>query len=515
MSKKPPETSPRKPRTAPRHAKPKTAPAPEPVAETTVAMEGKVEAVLNAPKITPEEIVHLLRSGNFDSSAWAGQGYTVELLKGQIFISKRSGCVTKKLIDGAPLRLPVERLVAPTAVAPASIEEEFSQDEMSVLKSVEAEAPAPVVSVAEPVTPFIPSTDTDTLLDDDVVADVSVPQEPATQPAPTSSPPQIEARRTKTPPLGTPAAPFKEPKVAVPFLEAETRALKVDDVQAAELARIEELRGKVGKFEERFASLNKQAQRLLNGKPDPSDTDIPTIITVFNSLTMEATDLLNSCLAGPNSNEGLIRRLGQLMGNDIKGVVVKLRAKQQNGVEAEFYDRKADSEVAQAPVRVPFYARRYKDLLLAASVLIAAGIVGTRTCAKSDSPKSDEQKVSAPAVPPEESAPTPPLLEKQPTTDLNLESVDTVKPSAPTTATFNCEVNTTDTAWVKCVKQGGTPDADIEEKLAWVGQYDDEKKTIPAKLTLVDPDGNTFEATFEAQVGTRKKLDFTLEAQSQ
>ena len=55
----------------------------------------------------------------------------------------------KTLVDDAPLKpaTPADE----TAVAPASIEEELSQDAIAELKSVEAEAPASVAQAAEPV----------------------------------------------------------------------------------------------------------------------------------------------------------------------------------------------------------------------------------------------------------------------------------------------------------------------------------------------------------------------------
>ena len=69
---------------------------------------------------------------------------------------------------------------------------------------------------------------------------------------------------------------------------------------------------------------------------------------------------------------GLIGRLKQLLDKDIKGVFGGFKFKTAKWRESRFFaERKGDSEIAVASVKVPIYIRRYKEpFLLAASVLL-------------------------------------------------------------------------------------------------------------------------------------------------
>lgn len=322
----------------------------------------------------------------------------------------------------------------------------------------------------------------------------------------TGDPDRIQPSGTPTPPLGSSAVPTT-PNVQVPFLEQETQAISLDSVQAAELARIEELRGKVGELEKRVASLNKQAQALLRGEPASSGTDIPTIITFLNDLKIEITDLLNSLLTDANSNKGLIDRLKKLEG-EIKGVVLSLEQKQRNGTgetaaEFVFSNAAPNPEIA---VALTDNIRYYRRLLLITTcgVVGAAGLVvaGIKMCAKE---KTTDELVKEALEYPEEyplkiDPATVPTLEEI-WNEYVVEKAKEEIPPTPATVAFDCEISGASQA--KCSNEQY---ADPTETFQWTGEYNKETGTAPAQITLSTPDGKTFTAAINVAPQTEETL---------
>lgn len=320
--------------------------------------------------------------------------------------------------------------------------------------------------------------------------------------------PRTRAERSATPAYFNPGAEAAEPEVRVTALEAKTATLQQGSVQAAELARIEKLKSAVSDLEARFRSLNKQARDLLEDKPASSGADVPTIIESCETLQKDVSDLLKSLATEADPNKVLIGRL-KTLNSTIEGLLLSLRHKQQNGREEQAFQGK--------PLRKTIG-------LIATAVAAAIGltVIAVKTCKDNklleqkeeleipevlatSVPPAPAPVSSVPANAPDTSSPTPAT---EP--DLNLDPVGAEQP-AQKTATFNCEIDTKGQEGIKCVDQNA-PDANVIEELKWTGEYNSATQTVPAELVLTTLDGQQFKASFDAQIGTRQELSWTLEA---
>lgn len=293
----------------------------------------------------------------------------------------------------------------------------------------------------------------------------------------------------------TAAADSQPPNVQVPAMEEPTTALSMNEVKIANL-------------ETRFELLNKQAQDLLKDKPISSGADVPTIIESCETLQKDVSDLLKSLATKADPNKGLIGRL-KTLNSTIEGLLLSLRHKQQNGREEQAFQGK--------PLRKTIG-------LIATAVAAAIGltVIAVKTCKDNklleqkeeleipevlatSVPPAPAPVSSVPANAPDTSSPTPAT---EP--DLNLDPVGAEQP-AQKTATFNCEIDTKGQEGIKCVDQNA-PDANVIEELKWTGEYNSATQTVPAELVLTTSDGQQFKASFDAQIGTRQELSWTLEA---
>lgn len=542
MAKKTPLETPRRKKSAESAAElKKTRSKKVETASAETGTQVKTALAAKAPKITPQQIVDHVRKGNFDSSAWAGQGYTVEVIKGRISVWQRVGCVTKKLIDGEPLK---PALPAATEPAAESTESAPSAPNPATTADTIKDVPAPATADQPALAPVAPAPAP------------AQPVQPAAQNGNNEGngrklPPPPPLRR-KTPPLGTlvapaaaepipaaaeavpaaisPAQPAQaqpaEPSVIVPVMEAPTIVIPV--VQK-ELIRNSNTPNEVTIFTdgtERLAlkvkRLTGQADLLLRNGELESGADTATIINIFEGYEQQAASLERFYLSAqlsPDQRElpsvkqaiAIVRELN----GKIKEKLLALRAKQNENGETE-----------QQMAVIDEQSRQKKTLLTAGGVAAAIAVVlGSMVIAKKCTgydviAESEQPNATASAVTPDSNqtniAPLPPEIPEQTLPPAETPAVPTQpeptpEPPAKKTATFNCELDTTDQAKIKCV-DSNAPDAEVTESLAWAGAYNSETQTVPAKVTLTTPDGEQFETTFDAQVDTRQQLSFTLEA---
>ncbi|MBI4994077.1 hypothetical protein HZC21_00320 [Candidatus Peregrinibacteria bacterium] len=511
MSKKTSEKQGRAPRAKPR-TKPK-APASQEIAETTA--------------LTAEQILAQLRSGQgIDSESW--KGYAVEVRDGKVFISKKTGCVTKKLVDGAPLRPAAEK---PTEAATNSGPDSATQTpapatETPVLAATTLAAPAET-AVPAAATPAPAPQRRPTPPPRPAVAANGNGNNASAMPAPAPkqlAPAASPANRTSTPPLGSPAVPA-EPKVVVPAMEAPTMVIPVSTETGQNLntpSNVLILADKTDKLRISVGNLIKQADALLkNGKLE-SGADIPTIIINFED-HQQNRDKLERFYASTLSDK---ERQSPLAAQAIKDIR-ELKGKIDEKLLA-LRTKQGEEEEEARQMAVIQEAHR-KDIIrtrlcyaTAIAVIIGGGALVVKKCSSDhDATSAAEQpNVTAPASPDVSQTgtalpPEMPLPQMQEQTPPPAPAATDAAAKKTTATPFNCTIDTTAAAQIKCVNPNAPADADIKEKLAWVGEYNSETQTVPAKVTLVTPDGKQFEVTFDAQIGTRQELSFALEAQPQ